>query len=383
MRYAEVPLALQTDRVVAVDALRGFNIFLILGADGAIWTLDRMLRDKGPALSAIGNFLGTQMSHVEWVGIRFYDLIFPLFIFVTGVSIALALPKLLERERKMQIYTRILRRALVLYVLGLIFYGGVGHQWGDIRFVGILQRIAVCYFFTSILFLNLNQRGLIVVLIALLGGYWAVMTFVPIPGADAISFEPNANLANWIDLHYLPGRLWDITRDPEGLLSTLPAIGTCLLGALSGQLLNDERLTPTQRSLWLIGGGIIMVAAGHLWGLQFPIVKAIWTSSFVLVAGGYSAILLGILHQVIDVWGRKAWATIFVWVGANALLLYLINGIAGFEPFALRLVGGDVSAWFDRLVTPGTGLFIAHIVGLVLAVVLAGFLYRRKVFLRV
>jgi len=383
MRYAEVPLALQTDRVVAVDALRGFNIFLILGADGAIWTLDRMLRDKGPALRAIGNFLGTQMSHVEWVGIRFYDLIFPLFIFVTGVSIALALPKLLERERKMQIYTRILRRALVLYVLGLIFYGGVGHQWGDIRFVGILQRIAVCYFFTSILFLNLNQRGLIVVLIALLGGYWAVMTFVPIPGADAISFEPNANLANWIDLHYLPGRLWDITRDPEGLLSTLPAIGTCLLGALSGLLLNDERLTPTQRSLWLIGGGIIMVAAGHLWGLQFPVVKAIWTSSFVLVAGGYSAILLGILHQVIDVWGRKAWATIFVWVGANALLLYLINGIAGFEPFALRLVGGDVSAWFDRLVTPGTGLFIAHIVGLVLAVVLAGFLYRRKVFLRV
>ncbi|HKA76250.1 MAG TPA: heparan-alpha-glucosaminide N-acetyltransferase domain-containing protein, partial [Pseudolabrys sp.] len=330
MRYAEVPLALQTDRVVAVDALRGFNIFLILGADGAIWTLDRMLRDKGPALSAIGNFLGTQMSHVEWVGIRFYDLIFPLFIFVTGVSIALALPRLAERERKMQTYARILRRALVLYLLGLIFYGGVGHHWGDVRFVGILQRIAVCYFFTSILFLNLNQRGLVVALIALLGGYWAVMTFVPIPGADAVSFEPNANLANWIDLHYLPGRLWDITRDPEGLLSTLPAIGTCLLGALSGLLLKDERLTPTQRSLWLIGGGIIMVAVGYLWDLQFPIVKAIWTSSFVLVAGGYSAILLGTLHQVIDVWGRKAWATIFVWVGANALLLYLINGIAGF-----------------------------------------------------
>ncbi len=383
MRYAEVPLVLKTDRVVAVDALRGFNIFLILGADGAIWTLDRMLRDKGPALNAIGNFLGTQMSHVEWVGIRFYDLIFPLFIFVTGVSIALALPKLLERERKMQVYGRILRRTLLLYALGLIFYGGVGHQWGDIRFVGILQRIAICYFFTSILFLNLNQRGLVVVLIALLGGYWAVMTFVPIPGADAVSFEPNANLANWIDLHYLPGRLWDVTRDPEGLLSTLPAIGTCLLGALAGLLLKDERLTPTQRSLCLIGGGIIMVAAGHLWGLQFPIVKAIWTSSFVLVAGGYSAVLLGILHQVIDVWGWKAWATIFVWVGANALLLYFINGIAGFEPFALRLVGGDVSAWFDRLVTPGTGLFIAHLVGLVLAVVLARFLYRRKVFLRV
>ena len=383
MRYAEVPLALQTVRVVSVDALRGFNIFLILGADGAIWTLDRMLRDKGPALSAIGNFLGTQMTHVEWVGIRFYDLIFPLFIFVTGVSIALALPRLMEREGKMQVYMRVLRRALLLYLLGLIFYGGVGQHWGDIRFVGILQRIAVCYLFTSILFLNLSQRGLVVALIALLGGYWALMSFVPVPGTDAVSFEPNANLANWIDFHYLPGRLWDITRDPEGLLSTLPAIGTCLLGVLSGLLLKDERLTPTQRSLWLIGGGIIMLAAGHLWGLQFPVVKAIWTSSFVLVAGGYSAILLGAMHQVIDVWGWKAWATIFVWVGANALLLYLINGIAGFEPFALRFVGGDVSAWFDRMVTPGTGLFVAHLLGLSLAVALAGYLYRRKIFVRV
>jgi len=177
--------------------------------------------------------------------------------------------------------------------------------------------------------------------------------------------------------------LWDKTRDPEGLLSTLPAIGTCVLGVLAGLLLKDERLTSTQKSLWLIGAGMVMVPAGYLWGLQFPVIKAIWTSSFVLVAGGYSAILLGVMHQVIDVWGWKAWATIFVWVGANAITLYFINGVTGFEPFALRLVGGDVSAWLDRTVTPGTGLFTAHVLGLALAVVLAGFLYRRKIFLRV
>ncbi|MGA8936343.1 MAG: hypothetical protein WB522_18955, partial [Pseudolabrys sp.] len=380
---AEVPLALQTGRVVSVDALRGFTIFWILGADGAIWALDRVLRDKGPALSAAGSFLGTQMSHVAWEGFRFYDFIFPLLIFVTGVSIVLALPRLVAREGKALAHLHVLRRALFLYILGLIFYGGVGQHWSDMRFVGVLQRIAICYLFASLLFLNLNRRGLVAALAALLGGYWALMMSVPVPGIGAGSFGPDANLANWIDAHYLPGRLWDKSRDPEGLLSTLPAIATCLLGVLAGLLLKDERLTSTQKSLWLIGAGTVMVLAGYLWGLQFPVIKAIWTSSFVLVAGGYSAILLGVMHQIIDVWGWRAWATIFVWIGANAITLYFINGVAGFEPFALRFVGGDVSAWLDRMITPGTGLFVAHILGLVLAITLAGFLYRRRIFLRV
>ena len=383
MRYAEVPLALQTGRVVSVDALRGFTIFWILGADGAILALDRMLRDKGPALSAAGSFLRGQMSHVAWEGFSFYDFIFPLLIFVSGVSIMLALPRLVAREGKALAHLHVLRRALFLYILGLIFYGGVSQHWSDIRFVGILQRIAICYLFASLLFLNLNRRGLIAALAALLGGYWALMTFVPVPDIGAGSFGLDANLANWIDAHYLPGRLWDKSRDPEGLLSTLPAIATCLLGVMAGLLLKDERLTSTQKSLWLIGAGTVMVLAGYLWGLQFPVIKAIWTSSFVLVAGGYSAILLGVMHQVIDVWGWRAWATIFVWIGANAITLYFINGVAGFEPFALRFVGGDVSAWLDRMITPGTGLFVAHILGLVLAITLAGFLYRRRIFLRI
>jgi predicted acyltransferase len=382
MRYTELPLALRTGRVESVDALRGFSIFWIMGADGAIRALDRVLRDKGPPLSSIGNFLDTQMRHVEWEGFHFYDFILPLFIFVTGVSIVLALPRLIESEGKTQAHLRVFRRALVLYVLGVIFYGGVGQHWSDIRFVGVLQRIAICYLFASLLFLNLNRRGLIIAAFALLGGYWALLTFVPVPGVGTGSYAPDANLADWIDSQYLPGRLWDKTRDPEGLLSTLPAIGTCLLGVLAGLLLKDERLTPTQRTLWLVGAGIMMLVAGYLWSLQFPIVKSIWTSSFALVAGGYSAILLGALHQVIDVWEWRAWATIFVWVGANAIALYFINGIVGFQPFALRLVGGDVKTWLDQVVTPGAGLFASHLVGLALAVVLAGFLYRRKIFLR-
>lgn len=383
MRYAEVPAASQTRRVMSVDALRGFSIFWIIGADGAVRALERMLRDKGPVLSSVGNFLGTQMTHADWEGFRFYDFIFPLFIFVTGVSIVLALPRLVEREGRAKAHLHVLRRALVLYVLGIIYYGGVGHQWSDMRLVGILQRIAICYLFASVLFLNLNWRGLVAALLALLVGYWALMTFVPVPGGGAVSFKPDANLANWLDLHYLPGRLWDETRDPEGLLSTLPAIGTCVLGVLSGLLLKDERLTPTQKSLWLITAGIAMIAGGYLWSLQFPIIKAIWTSSFVLVAGGYSAILLAVMYQVIDVWGWKTWATAFAWIGANAITLYFINGLVGFVPFAFRLVGGDVARWISSVTTPGTGAFVGHVLGLVLAVALAGFLYRRKIFLRV
>ena len=383
MRYADVPLALQTRRIVSVDALRGFSVFWIIGGDGAVLALDRMLKDKGEPLSSISGFLARQMSHVPWEGFSFYDFVFPLFLFVTGVSIVLALPRLVESEGKTYAHLRVLRRALVLYGLGLIFYGGISQHWSDVRFVGILQRIAICYLFASLLFLNLDWRGLIVSLIAVLGSYWALMTFVPVPGIGAGSFAPNANLADWIDANYLPGRLFEKTRDPEGLLSTLPAIGTCLIGVLAGLLLKDERLTPSRRSLWLIAAGIAMVAAGYLWSLQFPIVKSIWTSSFALVAGGYSAILLGATYQIADVWGWKAWATIFVWIGVNAITLYFINGIVGFQPFARRFVGGDVAAWLNQTVTPGTGLFVTHVVGLAFAVALAGYLYRRKIFLRV
>ena len=377
------PVPAATRRIASVDALRGFNIFWILGGDGAIWAFERMTRDKGPALSSVGHFIGDQLYHVEWEGFRFYDFIFPLFIFITGVSIVLALPRLVEREGKYHAHLRVLRRALLLYALGLIYYDGIKNHWDDIRYLGVLQRIAICYLVASLMFLNLNLRAMIAAFVSLLVGYWALMTFVPVPGIGAGSFGPDANLANWIDLHYLPGRLWDKTRDPEGMLSTLPAIATCLLGVFAGLLLKNERLAPQQKSLALIGAGIVLVLAGHLWGLQFPVIKAIWTSSFVLVAGGYSLILLGAWHQIIDVWGLRRWSLIFVWIGANAITLYFINNVLGFEPFALRFVGGDLGRLIDRLTTPGTGSFIAHLLGLTFAVLLARFFYQRKIFLRV
>ncbi len=396
MRHLEARV-IATQRVVSVDALRGFNMFWILGADAVVWSLHGMLQHQGQVLSAAGSFLNTQMTHAAWEGFRFYDFIFPLLIFVTGVAIVLSLPRLVEREGKARAYGRVFRRTLILYGLGLIFYGGISRHWSDIRLLGVLQRMALCYLVASLLFLNLRIRGLVVALVVLLVGYWALMTFVPVPGIGTGSFAPDANLANWIDAHYLPGWKWDITRDPEGLLSTLPAIGTCLLGVLAGLLLTDPGLKGGQKSLLLIAVGLTLIVAGYLWGLQFPIVKVLWTSSFVLVAGGYSLMLLGICHQIIDVWGFHRWATAFVWLGANAITLYFINNVttdqfamrsAGgtvstLELVATRFVGGDFAALLDRVVTPGAGIFLVRLLGLLFAITLAHFLYRRKIFLRV
>lgn len=383
MRLLELPVAVHTRRVESVDALRGFSMFCIIGGDSALIALAHMLRGKGSVVDTAGAFLGTQMTHVTWEGLRFYDFIFPLFIFVIGVAIVLSLARQVEREGKARTHWHVLRRAFLLYGLGLVYYGGIAQHWSDMRFVGVLQRIALCYLFTALLFLNFSPRGLVIALVTLLGSYWALMTFVPVPGIGAGSYAPNANLADWIDAHYLPGRLWNGTRDPEGLLSTLPAIATCLLGVFAGLLLKDERLSPQLMSVWLIGGGLALLAAGYLWSPQFPIIKGIWTSSFALVTGGYSAILLGTLHQFIDVWGYRRWPTIFVWIGANAITLYFINGIVGFASFAARFVGGDLSRALDTAVTPGTGAFVTQVLGLIFAVLLARYLYNRHLFLRV
>jgi predicted acyltransferase len=380
---SEAKQASQPRRVVSIDALRGLSMFCILGADAVAGALSEMAGERPGFLSAVGRFLGQQFSHVEWEGFVFYDFIFPLFIFVTGVSIVFSLSRLVEREGATRAHVRVLRRFLLLYALGVIYYGGLSEPWPDIRLLGVLQRIAICYLVASLLFLNLQWRSLVVAVVAILLGYWALMTFVPVPGVGAGSFLPNANLAYWIDAHYLPGSLWDATSDPEGLLSTLPAIATCLLGVFAGMLLMNTRIEVQDKSLWLMGAGCALVAAGHLWGLQFPVIKYIWTSSFVLVAGGYSLLMLGVMHQIIDVWGWRAWCTILVWIGANAITLYMLNSFASFSRVASRLVGGDVAAFFDAHVTSGTGRLVTAAVGLGLAVLLAGFLYRRKIFLRV
>ena len=173
MRHVDLSQILQPRRIGSIDALRGINLFWLFGVNGAAAALAQMTSGKGPTVSAVGNFVGSQFVHVPWQGLHFYDLIFPLFIFVTGLSIVLSLPRLVEREGETKAHWRVVRRSLLLFALGLIASGGISQHWPDVRLLGVLQRIAICYFFTSVLFLNFNLRGMIAAFVALLVGYWA------------------------------------------------------------------------------------------------------------------------------------------------------------------------------------------------------------------
>ena len=369
-------------RLASVDALRGFSMIGILGLDGVARAIAEMAGRHEP-LAGAGAAIYHQFSHPTWEGFTFYDLIFPLFIFVTGVAIVLSLPRVVEEQGMARAQLRIFRRALLLFGLGILFYGGLSTPWPEVRLLGVLQRIALCYLFASLLFLHLGRRSLAFALVGLLVGYWALLTFVAVPDVGAPTYAEGMTLPNWIDRNYLPGRRWYGEWDPEGLLSTIPAVATCLLGVFAGMLLVDRRLTPQQKSTRLLVAGFALLMAGHLWGLQFPVIKNIWTSSFVLVAGGWSFLLLGVFHEVIDVWRRGAWATVLVWIGASPIVIYIAYNMLDFVALARRFVGGDIARLADEYLSQGAGDLLACSTALAMAVALAAFLYSRKIFLRV
>jgi predicted acyltransferase len=364
-----------SSRLMSVDALRGFDMMWIIGAAAVARALDRM------GDSALLQVVAAQLVHPDWEGFTFFDLIFPLFIFIVGVSIVFSLRRTLEQEGRPAVVRRVVRRAILLFLLGIFYGGGFSRPFEEIRWVGVLQRIALCYFFASLLFCYLRPRALITTCVSLIAGYWALMTFVPVPGFGAGSYEEGQNLANWLDHQLLPGRLYRDTWDPEGILSTLPAIATCLLGIFAGLLLREGAMSASSKTRWLIGAGLASLLLGWLWGLQFPINKHIWTSSFVLVTGGLSAILLGIFHQVIDVWGWRRWSLPFVWIGMNAITIYMAHNLMRFGEISRRLVGGDIQAFLNARL-PGLGELMVAIGMLALSFLFCWFLHRRRIFLR-
>jgi predicted acyltransferase len=358
-------------RLVSLDALRGFDMFWIAGAD------DIFLALKKASAAAPIMFAATQLEHVAWEGFRFYDLIFPLFVFIVGVSLVFSLTRTIAENGKKAAFKRIFIRTALIFALGIIYSGGIAGGLEKVRLMGVLQRIALCYFFAAILFCTFRLRGLIVACVALLVGYWAMMTFIPVPGIGAGHFAEGSNLANWIDKNYLPFRKYDGDHDPEGLLSTLPAIATCLLGVFAGLLLRSPRITGQNKVNLLAVGGVAGLVLGSLWGLQFPIIKKIWTSSYVLFAAGWSCVLLAAFYQVIDLWRVSKWAQPFIWIGMNALTIYLISAWFPFKDIANRIVGGPIKfrlePWDEVWITAAA---------LLLIILFARFLYRRKIFLR-
>jgi predicted acyltransferase len=395
-------------RLVSLDALRGFDMFWILGAD-ALFTALAKVCDIAPLRLIAG-----QLEHKDWDGFAFYDLIFPLFVFMAGVSVVFSLNRLIATHGRAAAVKRVLGRGALLFAIGLFYSGGLSTRWPDIRVLGVLQRIALAYTGAGLLFCFFKPRSLAAIAAVTLVGYWALLTFVPIrdvqmeksavPARLGIAkptpeqakqlfdsttarvtghYEPGLNLTNHLDFEYLGGRRYDTYYDPEGLLSTFPAIVSCLLGVFAGLLLRRADWDDAKKIAWLATAGALAVTLGFLWGLQFPVVKKIWTSSFVLVAGGYSALLLAAFYYMIDVRKWRGWCVPFVWIGMNPITLYLISGIVGYRKLAARLAGGDLQAWLDTTLGNGWGNLGIAVVGLALMLTLARFLHRRGIFLRV
>jgi predicted acyltransferase len=422
-----------TERLVSVDALRGFDMFWIVGASSLVYALQRM--NSTP----LTRFLAAQFEHADWEGFRFYDLIFPLFVFIMGVSLVFSLTKTLERTGRTEALWRVFRRSVLLYLCGFFYHGGMSHPWPDVRLSGVLNRIALAYFFTGALFCFFRTRTLVGICAGLLIGYWAVMTFVPIrdiqltrehlamlaenSGDTALAaqfrdkdlvnpttvknnavwaatkkmfygttnwvsgrFDQGRNLSEHIDFQFLPGHFNGYEHEwaePQGYLSTLPSIASCLLGVFAGLLLKNQAVEDRRKVIYLIGFGIAAAVLGWLWSLQFPVIKRAWTSSYVLVAGGYSAILLGTFYLIIDLWHARRWCQPFVWMGMNSITIYLVaEVVGGFSSLATRFAGGDIKLFFDQRVTAGFGDLIIALLGLALAFWFVRFLYQRKLFIR-
>lgn len=397
----------ESSRLSSIDALRGFDMFWLLGAQSLLKALDNLGDNPFTRL------LTTQLNHVKWEGFHFYDLIFPLFLFIVGVSIVFSLNKAFQANGSAAVLWRVLRRGVFLFLLGILYYGGLSEPWPNIRLAGVLHRIAACYVLASVAYVLLKSpKYLWLVCTAVLIGYWALLTFVPIPdlplnktsveetaakvGSDSPweiaaategrvlgLYEEGRNLTNFVDFLCLPGEKANVYYINEGLLSTFPATVLCLFGVLAALLLKDESMAPRAKVVRLLAYGAIAIVVGLLWSIQFPIIKRIWTSSFILVSGGLSAWMLAVFYYLVDVKQWRAWCQPFVWIGCNALTLYIAVRIVPFDTIATSFVGGDVANFFNRHVCDGFGSVVIAFVSLLLVLLLARFLYRREIFIRV
>lgn len=359
------------ERILSVDIFRGATIVLMI-----------LVNTPGTWSAVYAPFL-----HAEWHGYTPTDLVFPFFLFIVGTSIAFSYKNKIVNGGT---YKKITIRALKLIGLGL-FLGAFlisfpfFKDFADIRFPGVLQRIGVVFFFAAVLFLNFNWKALIVVTVTLLIGYWLLMTLIPVEGvASTLERAPN-NFANWLDVKIFGTHNYKADYDPEGFLSTIPSIASSLLGIFTGLILTSKQ---EKKATILMGMGGAMLIIGHLWDFAFPINKALWSSSFVIVTAGWANLVLALIYYLTDVKKIK-FGSIFRYAGANAITVYFLSS------FIAKIMGqikvGDTSlhGWlFDTVYvhnfmsTQLSSLLYALTV-VAFYCLLAFFLYQKKIFIKV
>lgn len=316
--------------------------------------------------------LAEQTEHVEWNGFRLWDLIFPLFLFLAGVSMPFSFASRAARgESLVRTRAHIVRRGITLVLLGVVYNGLLRFDFETQRYASVLGRIGLAWMFAALIVTSTTIPKQVVWLVGILVTYWLAMLWIPVPEFGAGNLEPGKTLADWVDRTFLPGRLHRGDRDPEGLLSTIPAIATALMGVCAGHWLRRD--APERRKvLGLIVGGTACLAVGALWSLSFPLNKNLWSSSFALWTGGLSSLLLAAFYYAIDVRGWRRWSFFFAVIGTNAITIYMLDAFV------------DWNAIVELVLRDGRAHPVLTIVGAIALqwlVLLA--LHRRRIFLRV
>ncbi|HEX8851836.1 MAG TPA: heparan-alpha-glucosaminide N-acetyltransferase domain-containing protein [Pyrinomonadaceae bacterium] len=308
---AEQADAASTSRLVSLDAFRGLTVAgMILVNNPGTW-----------------GAIYDPLEHAAWHGWTPTDFVFPFFLFIVGVSITLALSRRAESGGgKRDLYVKILRRSALIFALGLVLSGFPFFELSTLRIPGVLQRIAVCYLFAALIFLKTNWRTQAIIAAALLVVYWMLMTLIAAPGYAAGDLSMEGSLASYVDRTLLAGHTWKPLYDPEGILSTIPAVATTLCGVLTGHLLRS-RQTPTEKAAAMFVAGAAGVVVGWVWNHWFPINKPLWTSSYVVFTAGMALQLLALCHWLVDLKGYRRWATPFLIFGVNALAAFFLTGL--------------------------------------------------------
>ena len=335
----------------------------------------------------------TQLDHAEWSGCTMTDLVFPFFLFIAGVSLVFSLSKRLESGRTEGLAAQILRRTAVIFGLGLFLNAIPNYHPSTIRILGVLQRIAICYGVTSLLFLKTSLKTQIGIAAAALLGYWLAMTYIPVPGFGAGVLTKDGSLASFIDRALLGAHTYrGGVYDPEGILSTIPSLATALLGVFTGLWLRSRR-DDKGKIYGMLAAGTLLACAGWLWGRWFPINKALWTSSYVLYTAGLALYALAFCYQLIEVQRVKAWAKPFEIYGVNAIAAYITPilllkflvlyklDVPGGEPIQLRIWLCDrlFGTWLSPLNASAAFAFSYALLWLVPF----WLLYRKKIFIKI
>jgi predicted acyltransferase len=361
-------------RLYSLDALRGFDMFWIMGAE----EIFRSLADATHwgVFEAISN----QLTHPAWNGFHLYDLIFPLFLFMAGVSTPFSVGRDLEKGKtRNQLLVRVIKRALILVLLGLVANNGLNIKpIHDIRFASVLGRIGIAYMFANIIYLYSTEKFQIVWFWALIIGYWLLLKFTSAPGFPAGDLTMQGNFASYMDRTILPGKLYLGIHDPEGLFSTIPAISTGLLGILTGITLKKTTLSQMAKVIRLAVVGVIFLILAQIWNLDFPINKNLWTSSFVLNVGGLSLLLMALFYYIIDVLGYKKWAFFFKVIGMNSILIYISGKFINWQYTTKGFFN-----WLFQLTGDPYNLVIGAICYVMIKWMFLYILYQKKIFLRV